>query len=475
MGRTRDAYDQLGALTADRWKQEAREVKLGAVNDAAEADYSDLSPLRKRFVLDAVEHVGKQEGSETDRVLRFTISTDSVDRDGDTIAVDGWELDNYLKNPVVLFGHNYRDLPVARALDVWPEGKKLKSDAEFTDAETYAFGDTVYRMYLGGYLRAVSVGFSPSKWMWVEEDERPFGIDFIQQELLEYSAVPVPANPEALQEAKSAGIDLSPLKDYMDELEASWNEVEGGIMVPRRLVQQMVKVLHGDARTVTLGNGNPPPPSEWFRDGEPEENSGADTTESDPQRGDAEPGSSDADGEPKSVQVGGDASGATATRFAHLLIEVRSRAAGFATSGDLKDAKTEQVRREANFLAAKLLPDVGSEDFERLFPELCGDGEFTLAGLPAKSGRVLSQANEGKLRAAQERIQEVLDQLEEADEVDDEGNVTSNDDEASGTQEESAAQMEARLLEYARQHPDEVREIIQQVVREGVGLNGSPK
>lgn len=487
MGRTRtrgvpvrEAYDQLGALTGDRWKQEAREVKLGAANDGDTPDYSNLGPLRKRFVLDGVEHVGKQEGSETDRVLRFTISTDSVDRDGDTIAVDGWELDNFLKNPVVLFGHNYRDLPVARALDVWVEGKKLKSDAEFTDAETYAFGDTVYRMFLGKYMRAVSVGFSPTKWMWVEEDDRPFGIDFIQQELLEYSAVPVPANPEALEEAKSAGINLAPLKDYMDELEASWNEVEGGVMVPRRLVQQMAKVLHGDQRTVTFGDGVGGSAAKdglysghtYDREGEP--------VEEESQEGGGQPadtastseaasgGEDDRQRDNNTIEL----HQATNTmRFTRLLVEVRCRALQLA-SGDeeLKEVKAEQIRREANFLAAKLLPDVRSEDFERLFPELCGDGEFG----SGKSGRVLSAANRSKLRESRDGIQEVLDA--DQDESDDgEGDDGSESSEGGGNQEESAEDMQRRMLEWAQENPDEVRSMIQRTIREGVGLHASER
>jgi len=48
----------------------------------------------------------------------IVISTDAVDRDGDIIEVDGWEIDNYLANPVVLWAHDYRGVPVGRALEV---------------------------------------------------------------------------------------------------------------------------------------------------------------------------------------------------------------------------------------------------------------------------------------------------------------------------------------------------------------------
>jgi hypothetical protein len=70
-------------------------------------------------------------------------------------------------------------------------------------------------MYLKGFLNAVSVGFRSLNARWAaDENTRPWGIDYIQQELLEYSCCPVPANPEALMDAKSKGIDLTPMLNW---------------------------------------------------------------------------------------------------------------------------------------------------------------------------------------------------------------------------------------------------------------------
>ncbi len=148
------------------------------------------------------------------RVLTFTISTASVDRDGDTISVEGWKTAAYRKNPVVLWAHDRRSLPVARSLSESVEGGVFKSRAEFTPAGMTRFNDTVFDMYKAGFLSAVSVGFLPIKWAWTEDKNRKFGIDFMEQELLEYSCVPVPANADALVEARSAGIDIGPIKDW---------------------------------------------------------------------------------------------------------------------------------------------------------------------------------------------------------------------------------------------------------------------
>src|SRR4051812_7379106 len=65
------------------------------------------------------------------RSLRFTISSSSVDRYGDTVAADGWNLANFRKNPVVLWMHNNTMLPVARATALWVAGNSLKATAEF--------------------------------------------------------------------------------------------------------------------------------------------------------------------------------------------------------------------------------------------------------------------------------------------------------------------------------------------------------
>jgi len=87
--------------------------------------------LRKQMVGD-IEVVSAARGD--DRRLRFTISTASVDREQDTIAVSGWDLRQYLRNPVVLWGHDAAALPIGRALDVGIEAGALKATVEWYKA-----------------------------------------------------------------------------------------------------------------------------------------------------------------------------------------------------------------------------------------------------------------------------------------------------------------------------------------------------
>lgn len=150
--------------------------------------------LRKQFAVDV-----KQSESDS-KLYEFTISTDSIDRDDDTISVDGWDFKNFLRNPVMLWAHDYRALPIGRARDVLVADGRVKAIVEFTPELLYPFGDQVRRFYEDGFLNAVSVGFLPRKWAFVDNDERKYGIDFEEQELLEFSGVPVPSNPDALIE-----------------------------------------------------------------------------------------------------------------------------------------------------------------------------------------------------------------------------------------------------------------------------------
>lgn len=136
-------------------------------------------------------------------------STEDVDRDGDRILSSGWRLGNFQKNPVIPWAHQYNQPPVAKALDVKVEERKLKLLIQFAMKEEYGFADTVYRLYQGGFLSAFSVGFNPLKYELVERTingRKTRGHDYIEVELWEVSACTVPSNPSALVAAKRKGL-----------------------------------------------------------------------------------------------------------------------------------------------------------------------------------------------------------------------------------------------------------------------------
>lgn len=157
-----------------------------------------------------------------ERTVRFTISKEVTDRDGDILRADGVDFKNYMKNPVFLGFHNSRDFPLGKVINFWVEGKSVKADVYFPKLEELSSDmnnvsekarliDFCFHCYKTGMLNAVSVGFIPLEWT-----ETKDGYDITKWELLEFSAVAVPANQDAIAEAvKSFGLDESVVKDFL--------------------------------------------------------------------------------------------------------------------------------------------------------------------------------------------------------------------------------------------------------------------
>ncbi len=97
-------------------------------------------------------------------IFEAMISTEDVDRDGDILLAQGVDLANYRKNPVVLFSHNYwsASAVIGRSLgeEVIP-GRGVRARFQFAGAEISEDADLVRRLWAGGFLNAVSVGFIP--------------------------------------------------------------------------------------------------------------------------------------------------------------------------------------------------------------------------------------------------------------------------------------------------------------------------
>jgi HK97 family phage prohead protease len=173
---------------------------------------SPLSPL---------PHVGSGAS-----ILDFIASTGTLDRYHEVIEPVGWRLDSYRRNPVFQNAHNYGDIlfTLGKALvtEVRSAGgsQALCQRIQFA-ADVNPVARIAYGLYQGGFLNAVSVGFIPLRW---EEPNATKGTAcprrrYLEQELLEVSAVAIPANPDALALAvKSGAIPKSDLRDTLDLL-----------------------------------------------------------------------------------------------------------------------------------------------------------------------------------------------------------------------------------------------------------------
>ncbi len=142
--------------------------------------------------------------AETDgRTVRALISAETVDRESELLLAAGAELDNYRRNPVLLWAHHAELPPIGRALEVTAQpGVGVWAVNEFADTP---FAQEIAALYRDGFLSAFSVGFRP-----LELDRKPRrggqrGATILRWELIEQSAVAVPANPDALVTAAADG------------------------------------------------------------------------------------------------------------------------------------------------------------------------------------------------------------------------------------------------------------------------------
>jgi HK97 family phage prohead protease len=142
---------------------------------------------------DAVSAVGIDEAK---RQATFVISDATRDRARDSLYPEGMDGKNYAGNPILLFAHDYSSEPIGRCV-AGPELKdgKIVATFEFLAAEVNPQAERIWKQVCLGTLRAVSVGFIPTKTVW---NDAAGGCDFITWELLEVSVVPVPCNPAAL-------------------------------------------------------------------------------------------------------------------------------------------------------------------------------------------------------------------------------------------------------------------------------------
>jgi HK97 family phage major capsid protein/HK97 family phage prohead protease len=140
--------------------------------------------------------------------LEFVLSDNSVDRVGDVVE-QNWELAHFRDQPIALFNHD-RDSIIGTWKDVRVEGNRLIGKLVPAAAGTNPLVDSVRSLLEQKILRAVSVGFRVlKKELLNDKADEYFGpFRFIKSELLEASLVAVPANPNAVQLARS--MKLSP-------------------------------------------------------------------------------------------------------------------------------------------------------------------------------------------------------------------------------------------------------------------------
>ena len=132
------------------------------------------------------------ENDDGSVMIRGMASTADFDRAGDTISAEAWQkggLQNFEKNPIILFNHDY-DRPIGRATGMKAGPNGLELECKISKS---AHGN-VAELVKDGVLGAFSVGFRVKDADYIKETD---GLMIKDAELFEVSVVSVPCNQAA--------------------------------------------------------------------------------------------------------------------------------------------------------------------------------------------------------------------------------------------------------------------------------------
>ena len=155
----------------------------------------------QRRLMVATEARQTEDGS----AHRMVIAANEVSRNGDELNLRGISFKNYRKNPVVLFAHDaYEGIPIAKTVKIGhDEQGRIAADFEFNSDDEFAA--RVENAWNGGFIRGASIRYMPTKVVEVRNEagevER---VRIEESDLLEWSLVPIPADPDSVRAAARA-------------------------------------------------------------------------------------------------------------------------------------------------------------------------------------------------------------------------------------------------------------------------------
>lgn len=169
-----------------------------------------------------------KEINEADRTMRVIISTSNPDRSKDVVMPEGMDISKYMTNPVVSEFHDYHAPAIANGIEIAKFSDRVEAVVKFFEEGVYDRSDLFWKLYSTGKMRAWSIGFIPKTYTINEQG----GYDFSETELLEFAAVLVPDNSEALTYAKELGMDTDKILAKVKEVADASEVVEGDLPKP---------------------------------------------------------------------------------------------------------------------------------------------------------------------------------------------------------------------------------------------------
>jgi len=175
-----------------------------------------------------------KSANEKEKTMDFIMTIEVPDRTGEIVDIETMSFENFMKNPVFLQFHEYDEPPIGKILEIRKttneQGiKQLECTVKFA-TDIYPVADLLWKLYYEKYMAGVSIGFRVGEYDYNTQT----GVTTLKNcELLELSAVSVPANQLAL--AKSKGIDISPLKINFNAVDMA--EVKESLITIKTLLE----------------------------------------------------------------------------------------------------------------------------------------------------------------------------------------------------------------------------------------------
>ena len=149
------------------------------------------------------------------------ISDTTTDRSGEVILQDGLNLDDYLKNPIMCWGHDYSIPAIAKITELQKSNNATYAKVKFGSGKTC---QDYYNLVKEGILSACSIGFVSTREIvkgtrefvnFIKENSVKYGLSNIENikkiitesTMLELSLVNIPCNQNALVVMKSLNIE----------------------------------------------------------------------------------------------------------------------------------------------------------------------------------------------------------------------------------------------------------------------------
>lgn len=160
----------------------------------------------------------------TKGIVQYVASDETLDSYNEVIRVKGWRFNLFKKNNPFVDSHDYETIEklLGSVIDFQVKGGELIETVQWAiDVPENRLAQLGWKMTVGGFLRAVSVGFQPTKWVskWDKDPSNFYEqaqelklsaeavrVIYLEQEQIELSAVILGANPNALAKARAAGV-----------------------------------------------------------------------------------------------------------------------------------------------------------------------------------------------------------------------------------------------------------------------------